>query len=109
MPTSVAGASYRRLSLSQLSMLIAILRLASCVRRDPACGMVRRSSMWAVGEVAHHDVDGKHLLDFGLLVRDEAPDAGSRHGTWGYGRRYLPTAAARARFVALPGASSGAT
>ena len=85
-------------------MLIAVLQYGSCIQRDSAYGMVHRASMWVVGDSTQPELDGEHLLDLGLLVRNEAPDAGGRHPFWGYARRFLPTAAARARFVALAGA-----
>ena len=72
-------------------MLIAVLQYGSCIQRDSAYEMVHRASMWVVGDSTQLEVDGEHLLDLGLLVRNEAPDAGGRPGPvrrarWGAGR-----------------------
>ena len=95
MPHLSSTAGSRRPSPKQTAMLIAVLQHSSCLWPDPAYGMVRSASMRAVGGRTHHEVDGEHLLGLGLLVRDEAPDAGGRHGIWGHARRYHPSAASR--------------
>ncbi|MFC0389645.1 hypothetical protein [Muricoccus vinaceus] len=100
--------SSRRLSPKQTAVLIAVLQHGSCPRWDRDYGMIRCCSIWVVGESTHHEADDAQLLDVGLLVRDGAPDAGGRHSLWEYARRYLPTAMARAQFVADAAASDAA-
>lgn len=98
MPHLVSAAGSRRHSPKQTAMLIAVLQHYSCLWRNPPYQMVRRASMWAVGDSPHHKVDGEHLLGLGLLVLDETPDAGGRNGIWG-----TPSATFREQ---LPGSGS---